>query len=116
VIGGAAVEGLFLYLGRWIIVGASRRIEYEIRNDFYQHLQNLPVRYYQGQRTGDLMSRATNDVGSVRMLIGPAVMYTVNSVIIVTGAFVMMIRVDRTLALISLAAVPDVGGRRAELE
>ncbi len=107
-IGVAAVEGFFLYLQRWIIVGASRRIEYQMRNDFYQHLQRLPVRYYQEQRTGDLMSRATNDIGSVRMLIGPAVMYTVNSLIIVTGAFVMMIRIDRTLALISLAAVPVV--------
>jgi len=107
-VGVAAVEGFFLYLQRWIIVGASRRIEYEMRNDFYQHLQKLPVRYYQEQRTGDLMSRATNDIGSVRMLIGPAVMYTVNSLIIVTGAFVMMIRIDRTLALISLAAVPVV--------
>jgi ATP-binding cassette subfamily B protein len=107
-VGVAAVEGLFLYLQRWIIVGASRRIEYEMRNDFYQHLQKLPVRYYHEQRTGDLMSRATNDIGSVRMLIGPAIMYTVNSLIIVTGAFVMMIRIDRTLALISLAAVPVV--------
>ena len=107
-VGVAAVEGFFLYLQRWIIVGASRRIEYEMRNDFYQHLQKLPVRYYQEQRTGDLMSRATNDIGSVRMLIGPAVMYTVNSLIIVTGAFVMMARIDRTLALISLAAVPVV--------
>jgi ATP-binding cassette subfamily B protein len=107
-IGVAAVEGFFLYLQRWIIVGASRRIEFEMRNDFYGHLQRLPVRYYQDQRTGDLMSRATNDIGSVRMLIGPAIMYTVNSLIIVTGAFVMMIRIDRTLALISLAAVPVV--------
>src|ERR1051325_10924254 len=107
-VGVAAVEGFFLYLQRWIIVGASRRIEYEMRNDFYQHLQKLPVRYYQEQRTGDLMSRATNDIGSVRMLLGPAGMYTVNSLIIVTGAFVMMIRIDRTLALISLAAVPVV--------
>jgi ATP-binding cassette subfamily B protein len=107
-IGVAAVEGLFLYLQRWIMVGASRRIEYEMRNDFYGHLQRLPIRYYQDQRTGDLMSRATNDIGSVRMLIGPAIMYTANSVIIVGGAFAMMIRIDRTLALISLAAVPVV--------
>ena len=107
-IGAAALEGLFLYLQRWIIIVASRRIEYEMRNDFYQHLQNLPVRYYQGQRTGDLMSRATNDLASVRMLIGPAVMYTANSVIVVAGAFILMLRIDRTLALISLAAVPIV--------
>jgi ATP-binding cassette, subfamily B, multidrug efflux pump len=107
-IGVAAIEGLFLFLQRRIIVGASRRIEYEMRNDFYDHLQRLPVRYYQEQRTGDLMSRATSDIGGVRMLIGPAIMYTVNSLIIVTGAFVMMIRIDRTLALLSLAAVPVV--------
>src|SRR6266540_1533300 len=71
-IGAAAMEGLFLYLQRWILIGASRHIEYEMRNDFYQHLQSLPVRYYQEQRTGDLMSRATNDLASVRMLMGPA--------------------------------------------
>src|SRR6185503_8273464 len=65
-------------------------------------------RYYQEQRTGDLMSRATSDIGGVRMLIGPAVMYTINSLIIVSGAFAMMIRIDKTLALISLAAVPVV--------
>ena len=81
-IGVAAVEGFFLYLQRWIIVGASRRIEYEMRNDFYAHLQRLPVRYYQEQRTGDLMSRATNDLSSVRMLIGPAVMHTASSLIV----------------------------------
>ena len=72
-VGAAAFEGLFLYLQRWIIIGASRRIEYDMRNDFYAHLQKLPLTYYQDQRTGDLMSRATNDLSSVRMLIGPAV-------------------------------------------
>src|ERR671926_90039 len=49
----SAVEGLFLYLQRWIIIGASRKIEYEMRNDFFSHLQKLPLRYYHGQRTGD---------------------------------------------------------------
>jgi ATP-binding cassette subfamily B protein len=61
-VGAAAFEGLFLYLQRWILIGTSRRIEYDMRNDFYGHLQRLPVSYYQGQRTGDLMSRATNDL------------------------------------------------------
>ena len=68
-VGAAALEGLFLFLQRWFIIADSRRIEYEMRNDFYAHLQRLPVRYYQEQRTGDLMSRATNDLSSVRMLI-----------------------------------------------
>src|SRR5712691_4020569 len=109
-IGAAAIEGLFLYLQRWIIIGASRRIEYEMRNDFFQHLQRMPVRYYHEQRTGDLMSRATNDLSSVRMLIGPAVMYTASSLLVVTGAFIMMIRIDRAMALISLVALPIVAG------
>ncbi|HYS53426.1 MAG TPA: ABC transporter ATP-binding protein [Thermoanaerobaculia bacterium] len=106
----SAIEGLFLYLQRWIIISASRRIEYEIRNDFFQHLEKLPVRYYHGQRTGDLMSRATNDLASVRMLIGPAVMYTASSLLVVTGAFIMMIRIDHTMALISLVTLPIVAG------
>jgi len=104
----SAMEGVFLYLQRWIIIGASRRIEFEMRNDFYAHLQKLPVSYYQDQRTGDLMSRATNDLSSVRMLIGPAVMHSVSSLIVVTGAFVMMLRIERFMALIALTSVPAI--------
>lgn len=110
IVGAAAVEGIFLYLQRWIIIGTSRRIEYDMRNDFYQHLQRLPLSYYQDQRTGDLMSRATNDLSSVRMLIGPATMHSLSSILVVGGAFVMMLRIDRNMALISLVAVPVVAG------
>ncbi len=110
IVGAAAVEGVFLYLQRWIIIGASRRIEYDMRNDFYQHLQRLPLSYYQDQRTGDLMSRATNDLSSVRMLIGPATMHSLSSILVVGGAFVMMLRIDPDMALISLVAVPVVAG------
>ncbi|HEX7421646.1 MAG TPA: ABC transporter ATP-binding protein [Thermoanaerobaculia bacterium] len=109
-IGAAAFEGIFLYLQRWIIIGASRRIEFDMRNDFYAHLQRLPLQYYQDQRTGDLMSRATNDLSSVRMLIGPATMHTLSSLLVVTGAFIMMIRIDREMALTALVAVPVVAG------
>lgn len=109
-IGAAAIEGGFLYLQRWIIIGASRRIEYDMRNDFYRHLQSLPVKFYQEQRTGDLMSRATNDLSSVRMLIGPAVMHSFASLLVVTGAFIMMLRIDRYMALLSLLSVPLVAG------
>jgi ATP-binding cassette subfamily B protein len=109
-VGAAAVEGLFLYLQRWIIIGTSRRMEYAMRNDFYAHLQSLPSAFYQEQRTGDLMSRATNDLSSVRMLIGPAVMHSASSVLVVIGAFIMMLRIDRSMALISLIAVPIVAG------
>ena len=109
-VGAAALEGLFLYLQRWIIIGASRHIEYEMRNDFYAHLQRLPLSYYQEQRTGDLMSRATSDLAAVRMLIGPAVMHSLSSLLVVVGAFVMMLRIDREMALTALIAVPVVAG------
>jgi ATP-binding cassette subfamily B protein len=107
-VGAAALEGFFLFLQRRIIIGESRRIEYEMRNDFYAHLQSLPVSYYHEQRTGDLLSRATNDLASVRMLIGPAVMHALSSLIVVVGAFVMMLRINREMSLLALASVPVV--------
>jgi ATP-binding cassette subfamily B multidrug efflux pump len=107
-IGAAAFEGLFLFLQRRIIIGESRHIEYEMRNDFYGHLQSLPVSYYQEQRTGDLLSRATNDLSSVRMLMGPAVMHALSSLIVVIGAFVMMLRINKEMALLSLTSVPVI--------
>ena len=109
-IGAAAVEGTFLYLQRWIIIGASRFMEYDMRNDFYGHLQSLPLSFYQGQRTGDLMSRATNDLASVRMLIGPAVMHSLSSLLIVVGSFIMMLRTEASMALVALLAIPVVAG------
>lgn len=109
-IGAAAIEGVFLYLQRRIVIGASRRIEYDMRNDFYGHLQKLPLRFYQEQRTGDLMSRATNDLSSVRMLVGPAVMHSLSSLLVVIGAFVMMMQIDAKLAGIALISVPIVAG------
>ena len=75
-LGVSLVRGLFLFLMRRIIIGASRDIEYDIRNDFFAHLERQPLGYYQARRTGDLMSRATNDLNAVRMMIGPAVMYS----------------------------------------
>src|SRR5262245_11279187 len=68
------VAGLFRFLMRKILIGASRDIEYDMRNDFFAHLEKLPPSYFQTHRTGDLMSRATNDLNAVRMMIGPSVM------------------------------------------
>src|ERR1051326_6946959 len=109
-VGAAAIEGAFLYAQRWIIIGASRHIEFDMRNDFYAHLQKLPVKYYQEQRTGDLMSRATHALSSVRMLIGPAVMHSASSMLVVFGAFGMMMRIDREMALISAISIPVIAG------
>jgi ATP-binding cassette subfamily B protein len=108
--GASLVEGAFLYAQRRTIIGASRHMEYDMRNDFYGHLQKLPLRFYHEQRTGDLMSRATNDLSNVRMLIGPGVMHSVSSLIVVIGAFAMMARIDSTMALLSLLAIPAVAG------
>jgi ATP-binding cassette subfamily B protein len=109
-VGAAAIEGAFLYAQRWILIGTSRHIEYDMRNDFYAHLQNLPLKYYHEQRTGDLMSRATNDLSSVRMLIGPAVMHSASSLLVVIGAFAMMLRIDKQMALISAISIPVIAG------
>jgi ATP-binding cassette, subfamily B, multidrug efflux pump len=109
-IGASIMEGLFLYAQRRIIIGASRHIEFDMRHDFYAHLQKLPLRFYHEQRTGDLMSRATNDLSNTRMLAGPGVMHSVSSLLIVVGAFTMMARIDRTMALLALLAIPAVAG------
>src|SRR5579872_6573557 len=65
--------GVFRFWTRRILIGASRDLEYDMRNDFFARLQTLPVGYYQSHRTGDLMSRATNDLNAVRMMIGPSI-------------------------------------------
>ncbi len=108
-VGAAIIQGVFLFLQRRIIIGTSRRMEFSMRGDLYEHMQTLPLSYYQKQRIGDLMSRATNDLSSVRMLIGPAVMHAFSSILIVIGAFIMMYRTDKVLAMVSLLAVPVVG-------
>jgi ATP-binding cassette subfamily B protein len=107
-VGASVVEGIFL-LQRRIIIGASRLIEYEIRGDFYEHLQRLPLRFYQEQRTGDLMSRATNDLSSVRMLVGPATMHSLSRCLVVTGAAHHDAAHQRA-ELLALTAVPIVAG------
>ena len=73
--------GVFRFLMRRILIGASRDIEYDMRNDFFAHLQKLPPAYFQAHRTGDLMSRATNDLNAVRMMIGPSIMYSANTIL-----------------------------------
>ena len=99
---------MFLFLMRRIIIGASRDIEYDIRNDFFRRLEQLPLGYYHGHRTGDLMSRATNDLNAVRMMIGPAIMYSANTVLVFVVAIVLMLTIDLRLTLIALIPLPFV--------
>jgi ATP-binding cassette subfamily B multidrug efflux pump len=104
----AATGGGFRFLMRRIIVGISRQIEYDIRNDFFAHLQRLSLAYYQSHRTGELMSRATNDLNAVRMMVGPAVMYSVNTLLVFSVAIVLMLSIDWRLTLIALVPLPFV--------
>ena len=104
----ALVGGVFRFLMRRIIIGASRHIEYDLRNDFFAHLERLPLGYFQTHRTGDLMSRATNDLSAVRMMIGPAIMYSANTAILFVVAIILMLSIDARLTLISLVPLPFV--------
>jgi ATP-binding cassette subfamily B protein len=107
-LGVSLMRGIFLFLMRRIIIGASRDIEYDIRNDFFARLQQQPLAYYQARRTGDLMSRATNDLNAVRMMIGPAVMYSANTVLVFVIATGLMLKIDARLTLIALLPLPFV--------
>ena len=107
-LGVSMVRGLFLFLMRRIIIGASRDIEYDIRNEFFARLEQQPLGYYQERRTGDLMSRATNDLNAVRMMIGPAIMYTANTVLVFIVAILLMVTIDLRLTLVALVPLPFV--------
>jgi ATP-binding cassette subfamily B protein len=102
IVGIVALEGLFLYVMRTVLIGLSREIEYELRNDVFAHLTRLPARYYQSHRTGDLMSRATNDMSAVRMVLGPGIMYTASTVGTFLASIAIMAGISPRLLVLSL--------------
>ena len=104
----AIVGGVFRFWTRRILIGASREIEYDVRNDLFAHLQRMPQVYYQRHRVGDLMSRATSDLNAVRMMIGPSVMYAANTGLTFVAAMAMMARIDGPLTLAALLPLPCV--------
>lgn len=108
IVGLALCEGIFRFLMRRLIIGISRDIEYGIRNDLFRHLEVLPMVFYQGNKTGDLMSRVTNDLSNVRMLLGPGIMYTANTIIVAGFATLLMLRIDWQLTLLALLPLPVV--------
>ncbi len=95
----AAGGGLLRGVSRSIIFNAGRNIEYDIRNDLFAHLEKLPLGYYQSQRTGDLMSRAVNDINAVRMLLGPGFLNLVNTPLYLVYAAVFMLAMNVRLTL-----------------
>ncbi|MEJ2338688.1 MAG: ABC transporter ATP-binding protein [Gemmatimonadales bacterium] len=105
----AILAGVSRYYMRELLNGISRRIETDLRNDLFDHLLRLPAQFYDSWRTGDLMSRATNDVLAVRMVAGPAIMYAVNTATVSTFALLLMIWINPVLtllAMIPLAILP----------
>jgi ATP-binding cassette subfamily B protein len=99
-------KGVFLYAQRWILIGISRDIELDLRNDLFRHLERQDSGFYQRYRTGDIMARMTNDLNAVRMLLGPALMYSANTVFFTVFALFFLLRLSPWLTLVALAPMP----------
>jgi ATP-binding cassette subfamily B multidrug efflux pump len=108
IVGFSLVQGVFSYLQRMILVGMSRDVEFDLRNVYFQALERQPPSFFQAHPTGDLMARATNDLQAVRMLCGPAIMYSAGTLITGVGALFFMTRINVLLMLIALAPMPLV--------
>jgi len=104
----AVTKGIFQFLTRWVVIGVSRDIEFDLRNDLFARLEGLSYSYYQRNRTGDIMARATNDLNAVRMLLGPAIMYSANTMVYTAGALAFMISINPKLTLLTFLPLPAV--------
>ena len=104
----AGTKAIFQYLTRWILIGVSREIEFDLRNELFSHLERLSYSFYQRTRTGDIMARATNDLNAVRMLLGPGIMYTANTVVFTFGALAFMMSISPRLTIFAFAPLPVV--------
>jgi ATP-binding cassette subfamily B protein len=104
----AVSKGIFQFLTRWVVIGVSRDIEFDLRNDLFARLEGLSYSYYQRHRTGDIMARATNDLNAVRMLLGPAIMYSANTIVYTAGALAFMIAINPRLTLLTFLPLPAV--------
>jgi ATP-binding cassette subfamily B protein len=105
-VGLALAQAVFRFYMRKIMIGASRRIEYDLRSDLFAHLEKAPLAFYERNRVGDLMARATNDLNAVRMFLGPAIMYFANTFFTLSFGLAMMISIDAHLTLLSLLPFP----------
>jgi ATP-binding cassette subfamily B protein len=105
-IGISVTKGIFLYAQRWILIGISREIEFDMRNDLFRHLEKQDSGFYQRYRTGDVMARMTNDLNAVRNLLGPALMYSANTVFFTVFALYFLLHLSPWLTLVALAPMP----------
>ena len=105
-VGIAMIKGVFLYSQRWILIGISREIEFDLRNDLFRKLELQDSNFYQRYRTGDIMARLTNDLNAVRMLLGPALMYSANTIFFTVGALFFLLHISPWLTLVAWAPMP----------
>jgi ATP-binding cassette, subfamily B, multidrug efflux pump len=105
-IGISVAKGIFLFYTRWILIGISRDIEFDLRNDLFLQLEKQPAEYYQQRRTGDIMARMTNDLNAVRMLLGPGIMYSANTILFSVFALYFLLRISPMLTLAALVLLP----------
>ncbi|WP_218599310.1 ABC transporter ATP-binding protein [Polaribacter sp. NJDZ03] len=106
IIGVAILSGFFTFLMRQTIIVTSRLIEFDLKNEIYQQYQRLSLNFYKKNRTGDLMNRISEDVSKVRMYVGPAVMYTINMIVLLFVGFTQMMNIDVKLTMYTLIPFP----------
>ena len=102
----AVIKGIFLFLMRWILIGVSRDIEFDLRNDIFANLERQSQSFYHTHRTGDIMARTTNDLNAVRQLLGPAIMYSANTICFTVGALYFMLHISPWLTLCAFVPLP----------
>ncbi len=106
IVGASLFAGIFRFLIRETIIVVSREIEFDLRNDFWKHIQKLPLRYFQNNSTGNIMAHATNDINAVRMFLGPAVMYSIDTIIRLLIVITIMFSLNISLTIYSLLPLP----------
>ncbi|MGB3618524.1 MAG: ABC transporter transmembrane domain-containing protein, partial [Catalinimonas sp.] len=102
----ALLRGLFLFFTRQTVIVLSRHVEFDQKNEIYQHYQSLPLSFYRRQNTGDLMARISEDVSRVRMYTGPAIMYGINLIVLFAIVITYMFSVNAVLTLYVLMPLP----------
>lgn len=107
-LGLVTLKGILSFFTRWILIGVSRDIEYDLRNDILSKLLSLDPAFFVRNRTGELMSRATNDLNNVRMVLGPGIMYSANTLVTMVASILLMLKLSPSLTLLVLLPVPVV--------
>jgi ATP-binding cassette subfamily B protein len=102
----AVFAAVFLYSTRQVVIGVSRKIEFDLRNDLFANLERQSASFYHTHRTGDIMARTTNDLNAVRQLLGPAIMYSANTIVFTAAALPFMYRISPRLTFFAFVPLP----------